>query len=88
MRTWVTRRVRPELKPATCRRSATGLSTYTTSGERLGEAGERPFGVLGLKKAKPMPAAPAIMKARMIAVVAAGLPVLAAVSYCAAVGFA
>ncbi|MEV6339090.1 hypothetical protein AB0M12_30795 [Nocardia vinacea] len=50
--------------------------------------GERPFGVLGLKKARPMPAAPAIMKARMIAVVAAGLPVLAAVSYCAAVGFA
>ncbi|MEU0505521.1 hypothetical protein [Nocardia sp. NPDC005998] len=38
-----------------------------------------------------MPAAPAIMKARMIAVVAAGLPVLTAVlagSNCAAVGFA
>ncbi|WP_433680629.1 hypothetical protein [Nocardia sp. CA-119907] len=38
-----------------------------------------------------MPAAPAIMKARMIAVVTAGLPVLAAVlagSNCAAVGFA
>ncbi|MEV5838484.1 hypothetical protein [Nocardia sp. NPDC052112] len=38
-----------------------------------------------------MAAAPAIMKARMIAVVLAGLPVLAAVSAgsnCAAVGFA
>ncbi|WP_157124975.1 hypothetical protein [Nocardia pseudovaccinii] len=62
-----------------------------TSGKRRWAAGERPFGVLGLKNARPMAAAPAIMKARMIAVVAAGTLLFAAVvagANCAAVGFA